>query len=552
VKRIFLFLFLMLNVGVLPGLAFGADQILVEKVATSENEQIELQVPDDAPIGHHIMRVEVLDDQGVVTSRDVTFCKDTNGEIQWDDICPDVVDVVEPSRLEGIFNPLLLPDYNPEKDTKNVGALVVGSFALLGATTAAGSSSTSSTTSGGGDTPQQEREELEGIEAGRRRRIKRPEGPGDRSDTFRWPFTDFLDHQLNLLAVELSRFTPLMARIIQDGNYLRAMIGSLSALLYPVAFYLGLCALGANTWQAMPTITTLMILIMGVGILDTFAGFIAGYTFLTGALITGHFNSRQEILGTFGVMIIWFAPALIMSAMRPLRRYVNNRSELWERITDYALSILLTGWIVQKMVGALPGLTGKQLAITGHKTELAVAAAIMVAVRLLLEDLSTHAYPVRNDKIELDLDEPEQWHIYSTFAIKALIYYFLAERFIGNSWALYVGLILFIVPMILELLEDKFPKRALIHRVLPKGAVLIVTMILVGSWFANFLASQISNPHSLLLACFVLLGLPSLLVSILNFFGEEHDSAWNQSGTGLLIYRLGGVAIYTVLVLVIT
>ena len=542
----------MLNVGVLPGLAFGADRVLVEQVATSEAEQIELQVPDDAPIGHHIMTVEVLDDQGVVTSRDVTFCKDTNGEIQWDDICPDVVDVVEPSRLEGIFNPLLLPDYNPEKDTKNVGALVVGAFALLGATSAAGSSSASSPTSGGGDTPQQEREELEGIEAGRRRRIKRPEGPGDRSDTFRWPLTDFLDRQLNLLAVELSRFTPLMARIIQDGNYLRAMIGSLSALLYPVAFYLGLCALGANTWQAMPTITTLMILIMGVGILDTFAGFIAGYTFLTGALITGHFNSRQEILGTLGVIIIWFAPALIMSAMRPLRRYVDNRSELWERITDYALAILLTGWIVQKMVGALPGLTGKQLAITGHKTELAVAAAIMVAVRLLLEDLSTYSYPVRNDKIELDLNEPKSWHTYSTLVIKALIYYFLAERFIGNSWALYVGLILFIVPMILELLEDKFPKRALIHRILPKGAVLILVMILIGSWFANFLATQISDPHSLLLACFVLLGLPSLLLSILDFFGDEHDSAWNQSGIGLLIYRLGGVAIYTVLVLVIT
>ena len=106
--------------------------------------------------------------------------------------------------------------------------------------------------------------------------------------------------------------------------------------------------------------------------------------------------------------------------------------------------------------------------------------------------------------------------------------------------------------MILELLEDKFPKRALIHRILPKGAVLILVMILIGSWFANFLATQISDPHSLLLACFVLLGLPSLLLSILDFFGDEHDSAWNQSGIGLLIYRLGGVAIYTVLVLVIT
>ena len=542
----------MLNLGVLPGLAFGADRVLVEKVATSEAEQIELQVPDDAPIGHHIMTVEVLDDQGVITSRDVTFCKDDQGEIHWDDICPDVVGQVEPSRLEGIFNPLLLPDYNPENDVKNVGALVVGAFALLGATAAAGSSNSSSSSNNGGDAPQQEREELEGIDAGRRRRIKRPEGPGDRSDTFRWPLTDFFDRQLNQLAVEFSRFTPLMARIIQDGNYLRSMVGSLSILLYPVAIYLGLTALGANTWQAMPTVTALMITIMAVGLLDTFAGFITGYTFLTGALISGHFNSRQEILGTIGVMIIWFAPALIISAMRPLRRYVDNRSELWERVTDYALSILLTGWIVQKMVGALPGLTGKQLAITGHKNDLAIAAGILIAIRLLLEDLSTHAYPVRNDKIELNLEQPKQWHTYSTLVIKALIYYFLAERFIGNTWALYVGLVLFIIPMVLEFIAENFPKRTLIHRILPKGAGLILAMILVGSWFANFLATQISDPHSLLLACFVLLGLPSLLLSILDFFGDEHDSAWNQSGAGLLIYRLGGVAVYTVLVLVIT
>jgi hypothetical protein len=538
----------MLNIGVLPGLAFGADQVIVEKVATSEAGQIELQVPDDAPIGHHIMTVEVLDDQGVVTSRDVTFCKDTQGEIQWDDVCPDVIDVVEPSRLEGIFNPLLLPNYNPEQDSKNVGALVVGAFALLGAT-AAGSSTSTSPTNGGGDAPAQEREELEGIEAGHRRRIRRPEGPGDRSETFRWPLTDFFDRQLNLLAVEFSRFTPLLARIIQDGNYLRAMVGSLSTLLYPVAFYLGLTALGANTWQAMPTVTALMITIMVVGLLDTFAGFIAGYTFLAGTLITGRFNSRQEILGTLGVMIIWFAPALIMSSMRPLRRYIDNRSELWERITDYALSILLTGWIVQKMVAALPGLTGKQLAITGHKTELAIAAATLIAVRLLLEDLSTHAYPVRNDKIELELHAPKSWHTYSTLVIKALMYYFLAERYIGNTWELYVGLILFIIPMGLEFLEENFPKRALIYRLLPKGAVLILVMILVGSWFANFLATQITNPHSLLLACFVLLGLPSLVVSILNYFGVEHDSAWNQSGSGLVLYRVGGVVVYIALAL---
>jgi hypothetical protein len=538
----------MLNLGVLPGLAFGADRVLVEKVATTEAEQIELQVPDDAPIGHHIMTVEVLDDQGIVTSRDVTFCKDTQGEIQWDDICPDVVGQVEPSRLEGIFNPLLLPDYNPENDVKNVGSIVVASFALLAGASVARTSSTSAGSNSGG-TPQQEREEIEGIDAGRRRRIHRPEGPGDRSDSYRWPLTNFFDRQLNLLAVEFSRFTPLMARIVQDGNYLRAMIGSLSVLFYLVAFYLGLCALGANTWQAMPTTTMLMILIMGVGIFDTFAGLIAAYTFLAGTIITGHFNSRQEVLGTIGVMIIWFAPALIASAKRPIRRFVNNRSELWERITDYALSILLTGWVVQKMVSALSGLSGKQLAIIGHKNELAIVAAILVTLRLLLEDLSTHAYPVRNDNIELDLDKPKKWHTYSVPAIKSIIYYFLAERFIGNTWALYVGLFLFIIPIFLEFLNDKFPKRAFIHRILPKGALLLLVMILVGSWFANFLTSQIPNPHALLLACFVLLGLPSLLISILNSFGETHASAWNQSGSGLVAYRVGGVVVYIALAL---
>ena len=150
----------MLNLGVLP--AFAANPVtILDKVAESEQEQLDLQVPADTPIGHHIMTIQILDDAGVITSRDVAFCKDTQENIQWDDNCPDVL-VQNVTKLEGIFDPIYLPDYDPTKDVKNVNSIVVASFALLAAVST--SSTNSNDKNSDQDSPSEE--SIEDVKAG--------------------------------------------------------------------------------------------------------------------------------------------------------------------------------------------------------------------------------------------------------------------------------------------------------------------------------------------------------------------------------------------------
>ena len=536
----------MLNLGVLPALA--ADPVtILDKVAESEQGQLDLQVPADTPIGHHIMTIEILDDAGVITSRDVAFCKDTQENIQWDDNCPDVLDQ-NVTKLEGIFDPIYLPDYDPTKDVKNVNSIVVAAFALLAAVST--SSTNSNDKNSDQDSPSEE--SIEDVKAGARRRAMRVAGRGDRSRSWDWPWTNFFDREFGLVARDFSPFSPLLARILQDGNYLRAMIGGLSVFLYPVSVYIGLLSLHSNTWQPTPVLAPLMIVIMGIGIIDSLAGYFIAMIFTFGMIVSDHFHTRQQILGTIGIIIIWFAPGLIASSIRPLRRDIKDSDSLWERISDYALASLLSGWVVQKMVGALPGLIGKQIGLTSHSNRIAVVAGILVALRFILEDVSDRFYPQRNNELDIELKKPLKGHEAYVKMIKVGIFFFFSERYIGNSWALWVATFLMILPSVVDRFDERFPKRAIIGKAIPKGAPLIVIMSIVGSLLGAGLAGLISNKHILLQVCFVVLSLPSLTLSILDHFAQEpSEKFWRSQKRGQIAYRLSGIGIYVLLVLVV-
>ncbi|NBR72229.1 MAG: hypothetical protein EBT75_09085, partial [Proteobacteria bacterium] len=77
--------------------------------------------------------------------------------------------------------------------------------------------------------------------------------------------------------------------------------------------------------------------------------------------LTGNITNRPEFLTAIGVMILFFAPALLASSFRPFRRLVRNQDDMWERITDYALGTLLTFWVITKMVAAMNGLARLEL-----------------------------------------------------------------------------------------------------------------------------------------------------------------------------------------------
>ncbi len=113
-------------------LAFAQSEIVYEVIAADELVDVDLEIPDNVASGYHQMLVEVLDDNGVVRSKVALFCKDTDGTVSLDNVCPGLVaagitgsdEIVTPGEAK--FGDPFDPKNNPEQTQ----GLLVTLFAL--------------------------------------------------------------------------------------------------------------------------------------------------------------------------------------------------------------------------------------------------------------------------------------------------------------------------------------------------------------------------------------------------------------------------------------
>jgi hypothetical protein len=288
---------------------------------------------------------------------------------------------------------------------------------------------------------------------------------------------------------------------------------------------------------------------MAVAIFDAFAGFIAGFIFFLLALISGNITSRPELLTTIGVMVLFFAPALLASAFRPFRRLVRNQDDLWERITDYALGTLLTFWVITKMVAAMNGLARLELPITEYGTELAFFASVLLLIRIALEDIAVEHYPMRLRSLHVEIKKPSQSQKIRSLAFKIFVFFIMAAPFVGSTLNLILGTLLFAIPQITSLsLEDSLPKKKLY---LPKGVLKTVVMIFVMALASNAIEGAFSSPEAFLKWSFVVLALPGFLLHYLDAITDTPDRSWHLRQNGRALYRLGGVIVFALMVLVV-
>jgi hypothetical protein len=202
---------------------------------------------------------------------------------------------------------------------------------------------------------------------------------------------------------------------------------------------LGIIAVVNTGGESLPPAWTIVALIMAVAIFDAFAGFIAGFVFFLAALLTGNITNRPELLTTIGVMVLFFAPALLASSFRPFRRLVRTQDDMWERITDYALGTLLTFWVITKMVAAMNGLARLELPITNYGTELAVIAAGLLLIRVALEDIAVEHYPMRLRALHVEIRKPSQNQKIRSLAFKIFVFFIMAAPFVGSTLNLVLG-----------------------------------------------------------------------------------------------------------------
>jgi len=555
--------------------SWGADTVVLDRLTTAEAEQLDIQIPADVPPGYHEVVIEVYDDAGTVDKKILTFCKDLNGAIDWTSNCPDLVRMYTEPELAPITERSDLPSYDPAQEPDKSKDLQVTAFAALAALSAGGAAAASqksgsdsnarreeedsskdgkdeNSQDGSDDKSDEESDDLASVSAGDLKKIERDPGLGDLSRTWHAPLTERTDALFAGLITRISPHSPILARTIADGNYLRAIFGSLSSLLLIPGAIFGVLALQDTSGQALPPATWIVMAIIALATLDALAGFIGGLVFVCGVVLSGNFTTRDEVLTIAGLFIIFYAPALLASSIRPLRRMAQDRDSLWERATDYGLVTLLSGWIMFKMIGALNALAGVQLVISFAAKDIAMWTSLFVLIRMLLEDLTTYLYPVRLSKSAGKFLEVDKIQKVISLEIKLFIFIEIAKPFVGYNIKLVLGTLIFAIPSIIGIFfDDRFPKIPVLHRLLPSGAFKIVAMVFIGSIAAGFIQGLFSNPRTFLAWSFVVLAIPGLILSLLGKVAKKPANDWKTSPVGNTFYRILGFLVFIAIIQIV-
>lgn len=567
IRKLFLATLFALQISILP--SWGAETVLIDRLTSSEAEELDIDIPADVPPGYHEVIIEISDDAGVLDKKVLTFCKDLNGNIDWASNCPNLEKIYSEEELIPLTERAEFPSYDPAQEPEKTKDLAVTAFAVLATlsvagASAAGQNSNSPNSSGEKDkestdgkegesnSEDKEQDDLSSISAGDLDKIDRGPGRGDLSNTWRRPSSLASDALFAGVVTRISRHLPLLARTVADGTYLRAMFGSFAPLTIVPAAILGVLAVLDTSGQALPPALWIVMGIIALANLDALAGFVAGFIFTAGVAISGNLSSRDEILTVAGLYIIFYAPALLASAIRPLRRLASDRDDTWERATDYGLALLLSGWTMSKLIGGLNALAGIQLLITYHATEIAWWTAVFVLVRLILEDFASYNYPERIAAVSGEFKSQDTIHKVISLELKIFIFVQLAMPFIGFNIKLFLGTLIMAAPTIIGLtIGKKLPKTSILYRLMPSGAFKIVAMVFIGTFAATFIQGLFANPRTFLEWSFVALAIPGLILSILGKMVKEPERDWKKSQIGNTAYRILGVLVFLLLIQIV-
>ena len=367
---------------------------------------------------------------------------------------------------------------------------------------------------------------------------------GDLSRTWGWPGTQTIDRLSTALPARLAARSPLIARVLADGTYLRAILGSASLLVLFAGAILGVAAIHDTGGDALPPAATLTIAIAVLGVLDAAAGLFAVVIFFGGVLLLGGLESNADLRTLIALSALWFVVPVLAGAARPLRRPpTRGLAQSWDRAADFVIASLIGAWAVKNIIEALPGLAGLQLPIADYADKAALAVLVALVLRMAAETITSHLYPKRLTEAEpRDLADPSALQRLGACLLRATIFVYFAMIVVGPSWQLWVGTALFALPQMLSIVEDRLPSVPALARALPKGLVEIVVMLLVVTVIGALLADANSDSPDFLANSFVILSIPGFVLSVAALVvrdADEPEMDWPRRLAGVVVLAFG-------------
>jgi hypothetical protein len=337
----------------------------------------------------------------------------------------------------------------------------------------------------------------------------------------------------------------MIGRVLQDGTYLRSLFGALWLLLPIAGVVLGIAsAFNTNFEVVMPSLALLSAIVV-IGTLDAFAGFLGAVVFAVAVLAGGGINSADSIRGLLGIWVMSFAVPMLATASRPFRRKnAIGLAGAWDRSTDFILILLFGALAAGSMFSSLPGLTGFRPEFAGNVAHIQIVAMCVLATRFILENATVKLTPTRYRELtDLALRDASIVQQIVSSLIRTAVYLFVAEVFIGNNWALWVGGVLYLAPKLVGLVVDKFPNVELLHRWMPRGILKVTVMMLLARIWGVALTNAISDPAQMITFSFVFMGTPGVVATVLGWFGRTSSRPWPQTWftriAGLIILIIG-------------
>jgi len=172
---------------------------------------------------------------------------------------------------------------------------------------------------------------------------------------------------------------------------------------------------------------------------------------------------------------------------------------------------LFGAWVAEKLVTNLSGISGVELPIVKEKGSNALIALALSTFRILVEATVIERLPHRLSAVHHQgkLQAPLVQQLLSlTLQIGLLL--FLAQAFLGVSWALWLGTILYFSPLAPKPFEKKLPKSSFFTKLVPIPLFKYSTVVLIGAGISILLELTVHSTSMLQRLAFIVLPLPNV------------------------------------------
>ena len=376
------------------------------------------------------------------------------------------------------------------------------------------------------------------------------EGAGrvDRLKIWRLKFMTALDKPM-VSWIEISaKYSPVVSRALNDGSYLRSMLGSITVIGYFAALIMGVAAVDpAASSLATSGRVGLLVAIMAIGTLDALFGIIAMSAFVITTMVTHSFTGIGEFRYLLAMFILGFAPSIMSTTFRKIRRpAIENLDGAWERVIDLALIGFISVLTAMSLVGSVSAFAGATVPIGGDVKPIAFTVAAFALARVVLEEVAARLAPDRLNRINpTEVPGTVSWQPWASLALKATVLILMIGGMVGMGWHLWVGTFLIFLPGIIGMVFPNLPSVKWIHELIPGGVGALAFATLISAWSGQLVNALLGKSELYGQLSFILIPLPVILIAIIGMFAKQEEKLWQRTNKKWL-YIAGGIAVFAV------